>query len=176
MRQGKDPLRFVKIIDLVSKRWGIFVSYGVLLMLSITVFEVVMRYVFNNPTFWGHETTEMLYGAYIMLAASYTIHHRVSPAHIKMDVFYMKLSDRKKAVIELFASILFFAFVGTLVWQGWEMALRATKLLEHSASVWNPPIYPLKWCIPIGSFLLFVQGVAKFIRNLNMVITGREIA
>jgi len=48
-------------------------------------------------------------------------------------------------------------------------------LLETTETIWEPPIYPLKLTIPIAGFLLLLQGLAKFIRDLIIVITDKEL-
>ena len=173
MQQKKIPL---SIVDSINERLGSLISYGILLMMGITIYEVVLRYTFNRPTFWAHETVSMLHVAYVILVSGFTIRYLASPRHIKMDVLYARLSPRKKVIVELVASTAFFLFVGVILWQGWEMAWRSSQLGEHTITTWGPPLYPTKWCIPVGAFLMLVQGVANFIRNLSIVISGTEAA
>jgi TRAP-type mannitol/chloroaromatic compound transport system permease small subunit len=45
-------------------------------------------------------------------------------------------------------------------------------ILETSETVWDVPIYPLKLALPVGAFLLLLQGLAKFIRDLVIAIKG----
>ena len=168
MQQEKLPLYF---IDRVNEWCGKFIGSWILLMMGITVYEVVLRYAFNRPTFWAHETVEMLYAAYIILAAGYTIRHGASPAHIKMDVFYSRYSPRKRVTVDLIGSLAFFIFVGMLLWMGFTMAWRSTLDWERSISTWAPLIWPVKWCLPIGAFLMLLQGVARFVRDLRTVIS-----
>jgi TRAP-type mannitol/chloroaromatic compound transport system permease small subunit len=40
-------------------------------------------------------------------------------------------------------------------------------------SYWQPLIYPFKTLMPIGLFLLVLQGVADFVRKL-MTLLGKE--
>jgi len=173
MQRGKILLRNV---DTVMERFGTRISYLVLVMMGVTVYEVVARYAFNRPTFWAHESAELVLCVYIMLGAGFTLCHRVSPKHIKMDVFYTRFSPRKKAVVELVTSITFFLFLGVVVWQGWGMAWRSLQMWEHSPSVWGPPLYPIKLALPVGAFFMVVMGVARLIRSLNTAITGKEAA
>jgi len=42
-------------------------------------------------------------------------------------------------------------------------------------SMWSPPIYPFKTIIPIASFLLFLQGVAQFVRALRTIFRGEDV-
>ena len=166
--------RILGIIDSINERLGKVVSFGVVLIMLVILYEVVVRYLFNRPTMWGHETSTMLFGAYLMFGASYTLCHRTRPKHIKMDVFYERFSLRKKAMVEVGASICFFLFIGILIWQGAEVALRSTQLGEGTASVWNPPYYPIKWCIPVGCFLFLVMGLVKLIRDVTTAIGSRK--
>ncbi len=173
MQQGKPPLYF---IDRINEWCGKLVGSWVLLMMGITVFEVVARYVFDRPTFWAHETVTMVYAGYIILAAGYTIRHKASPAHIKMDIFYQRYSPRQRAIVDLIASLTFFLFVGMLMWMGFAMAWRSTMDWEHSLSAWAPLLWPVKWCLPVGAFLMLAQGVARFVRDLRTVIQGGRAA
>ena len=47
--------------------------------------------------------------------------------------------------------------------------------METSNSYWGPPLYPFKAMIPIGAFMLAMQGLTKFIRDFVRATTGREI-
>ena len=49
------------------------------------------------------------------------------------------------------------------------MAIRETS----DASPWRPIVYPFKTVIPLTAFLLIVQGVAEFLKNLYAIRTGR---
>ena len=173
MQHGKILLRN---LDTIMERLGTRISYLILVMMSVTVYEVAARYAFNRPTFWAHETAELVLCVYIMLGAGFTLCHQASPKHIKMDIFYTRFSPRKKAIVELVGFITFFLFLGVVVWQGWGMAWRSLQMWEHSPSVWSPPLYPIKFSVPVGAFLMVVMGVARFIRNLNTAITGKEAA
>ena len=40
---------------------------------------------------------------------------------------------------------------------------------------WAPPYYPVKFMMPLGGFLLFLQGIVWLIRDIHMAATGREM-
>ena len=161
--QEKLPLGF---IDNIIEVWGHLVSWVVVFLMLVTLYDVVARYAFNRPTFWAFETTEMMYAFYIIIGAAYTLRYGAFPRHIKMDVLYDRFSPRTKLIIDIVAFIFFFIWVGVIVWQGWEMAWRSLMVWEHRDSSWGPPVYPVKFFIPIGTFLFFVQGVVVFIRKI----------
>jgi TRAP-type mannitol/chloroaromatic compound transport system permease small subunit len=45
---------------------------------------------------------------------------------------------------------------------------------EMSMTDWRPPIYCVKFMIPLGGLLLLLQGVNWFIRDLYLAVTGRK--
>ncbi len=163
----------LRTMDNISERLANFVSYGLLLIIVVMIYEVVARYAFNRPTLWAEEAVGMLWGAYFILPAGSTITPNTSPKHIRMDLIYNRFSRRKKAIVDLVGSIAFFLFVGVIAWKGSETAWESLMIRERSASVWRPPIYPLKICLAVGTFLFLVQGVARFIRNFTTAFTER---
>jgi len=92
-----------------------------------------------------------------------------------MDILYNRLSLRGQAIIDLVTSIFFFIFVGLIVWTGWEAGWRSLQIGEASDSSWGPPIYPIKLIIPVGGFLLLIQGVAKFITDLSTLTRRKPV-
>ena len=166
--------KVLRIIDNINMRWGKLISYSILIMIGLTIFEVTTRYAFNKPTSFAHESIAMLYAFYCILGSGYTLIPGVRPPPLKMDIFYARFSTRKKAFIEMVSSLTFSIFVVVLIWQGWEMAWRSFMINEHSYSVWSPPVYPIKFFLPIGAFLFLVQGMARFIRNLITFTMSKE--
>jgi TRAP-type mannitol/chloroaromatic compound transport system permease small subunit len=155
----------------VNEWCGKLVSFAVLIMMSIIVYEVVLRYGFNAPTMWVHETSSMFFAAFVVLGAGATIRPGVTPEHIRMDILFNRFSPRTRIIINMISWIIFFIFIGVVMWKGWTMAIKSVKLLEHTYTPWSPPIYPVKLCIAVGATLLFVQGLANFIRDLIKLLS-----
>jgi TRAP-type mannitol/chloroaromatic compound transport system permease small subunit len=57
---------------------------------------------------------------------------------------------------------------------GGQFALQSLAYRETLSSAWAPPIYPVKLVIPVAAAMLTLQGLAKFIRDLHMALTGRK--
>ena len=164
--------RLVNGIDALSKWTGRVVSYLIPVMMLILVYEVVLRYIFNEPTRWAHELTLYMFGSYFMLLGGYALYSR---AHITMDLLYNRWSPRTKATADVFTYLFFFFFIGFLLWLSGDWALAAVLRLEHSRSAWGPPVWPFKLILPLSAFLLLLAGVSKFIRDLTMAIRGKEL-
>lgn len=158
---------FLRSIDLVNNRVGKIFGFAILPLTFCLAFEVVMRYVFNRPTIWAWDVAVQLGGLIVVLGAGFALLHK---SHIVIDIVVVRFPLRVRAILDLITSLLFFFAIGILLWKSGEYGWRSFLLRECTSSYWEPPIYPLKMAIPIGIFLLLLQGIAKFIRDLNFVI------
>ena len=158
-----------KINEWVAKR----VSWIIFIIIGSTVYEVIMRYVFSAPTEWSFELNYLLNGAYFMLLGAFTFAVR---GHVNVDIFYARFSPRTRAIVDLFTAPLFFFFILMMLIFGWQFALSSVAYRETLSSAWAPPIYPVKMIIPVAAAMLILQGLAKFIRDLHMALTGRKAA
>jgi len=71
-----------------------------------------------------------------------------------------------------FAAFLLFAGVLSVV--AIEAAWKSTAMRElHMYWAWHGPVYPKRIVIAVGAVLLFLQGLAEFVRNL-LTILGRK--
>jgi len=118
------------------------------------------------PTMWGMPTAQFIFGIISVLAGGYTLLYQ---EHVTMDIVYKRLSVRKRAVVDLFTAIIFFLFAGAMLWKGAEFAWSSILSRETYGQLWNPIIYPFKIMIPVGAFLILLQGLAKFIRDFMLL-------
>ena len=163
---------FCRAIDFINRWTGKGVSFFILATAIALVYEVVVRYVFNQPTQWGHELGIFMFGVAGLLAGGYVLLHK---AHVNLDILYSRVSRRKQAILDLVTAPLFFFIMILIIWQGGDFALISWKTLEHSSSPWGPPFYPVKTIIPIAALLLLFQGIAKFIRDFFFATHGKEL-
>ena len=161
--------RLARVIDGISRWTGQIAAFMILFLIVLVVFEVVARYAFNRPTLWAHETSTMIFGAFFMLGGAYTLYLR---GHVNVDVIYGKFRPRIKAALDIATSSLFFLFVVFLLLKGIDFALPSIIKQETSYTVWAPPLYPLKAVIPVAAALLILQGVAKLVRDILILLRG----
>jgi len=163
---------FISFVDAFNDRMGKIVAFLVYPVMLVLVYEVVMRYAFNRPTIWAHETSCMLYGAHFVLGGAYALRH---DAFVNVEVFYMRFSKRTKAVVDLITWTMFYAFVGVMLWKSVPWAWKSLAVMEFSDSTWGPYVWPVKWTIPFAAVFMLMQGMTKTIKDLFMALTGREI-
>ena len=68
--------KFLKTVDRISELSGKGVSFLVIPLVAVILYEIIARYVFQSPTIWVHETAQMIYGAYVILLGAYVLRRR----------------------------------------------------------------------------------------------------
>jgi len=165
--------RLLAAVDTLSLRSGQAVAFLLLPICGAMVFEVIARYMFNAPTIWSTEVVVMLAGALYIIGGAYTQYLR---GHISVDTLYDYLSPRWQTVVRVAVhSPLFFLYVGILLWEGTGFAWESMIENERSGSLWNPVIWPYKFVVPLGALLIFLQGLAQFVRDVRALVTGEDL-
>ena len=136
-------------------------------MAILVTFEVIMRYIFNRPTLWAWELNSQILCACSILAGGYVL---VNREHVNVDLLYNRFSKRTRAIVDLCTSGLMFLFCGVAVWKTCIMAWDSITSLEHAPTIWHPPLYPIKSILALGTFLLLLAAISKFISDLDIVI------
>lgn len=182
MAEGSAPLAdapwairwLVRTIDQFTTWTGKAVAWLTALpLMFVVVYEVVRRYLFNDPTVWAFDIIYMLYGSLFMLGAAYTLLHQ---GHIRTDIFYDKWSPRVQALVDasLYLLIFFPALLFFLL-AGWEKTAHSWSIAETSElSPWRPILYPFRAVMPIAVGLLLLQGISEFIKAVYAILRGRR--
>lgn len=172
-RERESMERFLNSIDAISIWTGKGISWIIIPNILALVYEFFARYVIGRPTIWSYEVTYFLYGSHFLLGAAYTLHLK---SHIRIDIFYQHISPRGRAIVDTIGYLVFFFPVMLLlIYAGAEFTLQSFEMGEKSGlSPWRPYLFPYKAVIFIAIFLLFLQGIAEFIRNSSLALKGKN--
>jgi len=162
----------LKVIDSISDWTGKISSFLIIVITGVILFEIIARFIFAKPTIWAFEISLALYGIYVALLGAYVL---VTGAHVNVDIFYAHFSPRTRAGVNLFSWLIFFLWCGALVWTGWIRGWESLMIGERESTAFACPIHPVKLSLAVGGSLLFLQGVAGYVRNIYTFITGRKI-
>jgi TRAP-type mannitol/chloroaromatic compound transport system permease small subunit len=164
--------RFTRLIDWISEKSGVFVAFWTINAVCFYFFEVVMRYLFNKPTIWVHEASYLLLGMQYMLAGAYALLHG---AHVRVDVIYNKLPERGRVGMDIFTSVFFFTFAIALTATSWTFFRDSYEMHEVTMETWGIQHWPVKGMMLLGSVLLLLAGLSKFIKDVLLYVRlGRE--
>jgi len=101
---GAAPDRLTAALDAFAEHTGRLISWLTLAMVVATVAVVVLRYAFGQGLIWLQESVNWMHSAVFLLGAAYTLK---SDLHVRVDVFYRGMSERRKSIIDLAGTILF---------------------------------------------------------------------
>ena len=165
-------VRIFRFVDAISEWTGKLISPVVPVLGAIIIGELVVRGL-GHPTVWANQMCSFLFGGYCVLAGAYALRYR---RHVNVDILTSRLSLKKLSILNLFTWVFFFAFCIVILWHGSELAWESFVIREHLASVWGPPMYPYKAVLPLAAFLIILQGVVEFIRDVIGATTGERPA
>lgn len=162
---GRRAERLLRVADIVNETVGRIVSFFVVAIVLVVLYDITARNVFRVPTQWAFAMTTQLYAAHFMLLGGYAVLH---DAHIRVDVIREHLSRRSQHVLELIGYVVFFfPFMATLIWFGWRYAMRSWAAGETTyGAVMQIPVYPVKTTIFLAAVLMTLQGLAQFVRSI----------
>lgn len=161
-------------IDWFNEMVGQAMSWLTVFVVINVFVVVVLRYLFGFGAIWMQELYVWVHAAVFMLAAGYTLRH---DGHVRIDLFYREASERYKAWVNLFGSLL----LGLpLVWLMLDRALplvaRSWLRGEQSSEAGGlPALYLLKAVLIGFAIVLGLQLVAVILRSL-LTLSGAEDA
>lgn len=163
---GRSVLdRFCDTVDAINRWLGPICGLGVLAVVAAVVYEVVARSLFNKPTIWSNETAIYLSAMIYLLAGGYALLYR---SHVRIDIVYERLPPRPRARLDALTFVFFFIYVGAIIWIGSKSAWASYLQHETTGTPWNPPIWPVRFAIPISGLLLLLQGTANLLRDTGI--------
>lgn len=164
-------LKLARAITGLNRWVGRTAAWLVLPMFLMLIVDVSMRYFVGRPTVWTSELTQLVFGFYAVIGGGWLL---VERAHVNVDIFYGRLSAKRKALVDVATSFLFFLFLGVLLWQGASLAYDSIIRLETSQSIWNPHVWPVKAAIPLAGLLLLLQGFVRLASDLRVLMGLRN--
>lgn len=160
-----EPVTGQNRFDQIIQRIGQAVAWLVFVAMLVSVYEVIMRYGFNAPTEWAHETTMFLVATIFALGGPYAL---ATNRHIQIRILLDRLSPQKRSWLDLLNLVLGILFCLAIGYAAWILAFNATHApdgswrLETSGSSWNPPLPAfIKIIILVSIALMALQQVVR---------------
>ena len=162
-------LRLSQLIDFMNERLGRIANWLVLLACLISAGNAFSRYAFGISSNAWLEIQWYMFGALVMLGASYTLKKN---EHVRVDIVYTNVSTRKQIGIDIFGTILFM-LPATLImcYLSWPVFYNSWEIGEVSTNAGGLIRWPVKIFLPIGFALLSLQGISELIKRIAM-LTG----
>ena len=159
-----------RAIDALNLRIGRAVIWLVLVAVLVSAGNAVIRKAFDMSSNSFLEAQWYLFSAVFLLCAPYTL---LRNEHIRIDVVNGRLKERTQAWIDVFGTIFFLMPMAVMFMVlSWTPFVRSWDINEVSTNAGGLIIWPARLLIPVGFFLLVLQGISQFIK-LVAFLRGR---
>jgi len=158
----KALLAVSRAIDGINTRLGRGLIWLVLAAVVISAVNAIIRKAFDVSSNAFLETQWYLFSAIFLLCSPYTL---LRNEHIRIDVVAGRLSNRAQTWIDVFGTV-FFLLPMTIVimYLSWVVFMRSWNINEMSSNAGGLVIWPARLLVPVGFFLLSLQGISQLIK------------
>lgn len=126
---------------------------------ALTVADITGRSVFNNPVSGTIEVTSMILVVLVFLGLARS---EDLGDHITVDLIYVRLGERGKKVLDVFADILSIVVLGLLAYRLYQFGFRQIASGAHTP-VLKWPQWPFAFVASFGALLYMVSTLMKLV-------------
>ncbi|MGC3873217.1 TRAP transporter small permease subunit [Halomonas sp. GXIMD04776] len=189
----KAILLYIQAIDAMNRFIGRIAMYLIFALIGILLWSSASK-VFMTPSLWTLETAQFVMVAYFVLGGPYSIQLE---SNVRMDLFYGDWSPTTKAWVDAFTVFFLVYYLGVLLYgglvsmayslgyfgsepfdffldlgwtfltQGPTAAGEQLGFMERSPTAWRPVLWPIKAVLCAGVFLMILQALAEFFRDIG---------
>lgn len=157
-------LKISKTVDWINTQIGKNVIWLILASTVISAVNAAVRKAFNVSSNAYLEVQWYLFAAAFLLASAYTL---LNGEHVKIDVIYSRWSKRTQIWIDVMGFIFFLLpFCTAVLWFGVPFFLQGYRSNEVSPSAGGLILWPVYAMMPLGFFLLMLQGISELIKRI----------
>ena len=154
----------LRLIDRAADLLGQAAAWLFFLTGAMITYEVLARYLFNAPTIWAAELSQLLllWGSFMAMAT--LLRQR---AHIRITLLTARLGARGRQACEAFALLFIAGFSAVAAWHGWLIAYDSFERGRSTGTMLNIPNWWSEMVIPLGFLVLLLQCLAEALRVLR---------
>lgn len=158
----------MNIINTINRLIGETISWLTLFMVLVTVLVVVLRYGFNIGYIWMQESVRFMYSGVFLLCAGYTL---LKDKHVRVDVIYLNLSLKNKALVDLLGSIfLLLPVCFVIFYYSWSYVINSWEQMEGSIEERGLHlVYIMKTFIWLFAILVSLQSISNIINSFKIL-------
>lgn len=166
---------YIRIINKLNEKVGTAVSWLTIVLILVTCYDVIVRYVFKESSVAFQELEWHLFAVIFLVGAAYTLK---MDEHVRVDIFYSRFSIEKKAFIDFVGSILFLIpFTLMVIYSSKDFVINSFLIKETSPDAGGLPArFIVKAFIPLSFFLLLLQGVALSFKSFLNLKTKNNLS
>ena len=158
------PIRlYVRYIDAFNRRVGRLAMYILFPLGAVLLYATASRLALNQPVNWALELSQFMLSAYYLLGGAYAMQ---IGAHVRMDLFYDRLSARRRAITDAFTILFVIFYLVVLLLGGISSTEYAITYNQKNYTAWAPVLWPIKGIMTFGVFLVLLQAVSSLFKDI----------
>ncbi len=169
-------VRYVQIVEAINRFFGRIAVYLIFAMIGVLFWSSISKLPGLTPSLWTLEMAQFLMVAYYLLGGGYSMQ---MGAHVRMDLLYGRWSRKRKGFADTLTSFCLIFYLVLLLYGGYSSSEYAIRYGETSYSSWSPYMWPVKVIMSFGIFLMLLQAIATFFRDLaasrGLTLEGRSL-
>jgi TRAP-type mannitol/chloroaromatic compound transport system permease small subunit len=157
-------LRLSSAIDWLNEKFGVLANWLVLFACLISAGNAASRYAFSLSSNAWLEIQWYLFAGMVLFGGPYTLKLN---EHVRVDLFYGMMSERTRIWIDIIGGCLFLLPICIiLVYFTWPWFVDSWRIQEMSSNAGGLIRWPVKLILPVGFFLMALQGVSEIIKRI----------
>ena len=151
--------RYVLFANRLNDFCGRMVAWLVVVMILVTISQIILN-IFHDGSRQAQDLIVYMFGILFLVGVSYTLRH---DNHVRVDIFYNKMSPCGRAWVDLLGTLLFLLpFCIVLFWVSLPYVSSSWAVLEGSRQGGGiPAVFILKSFLLLMPVLLLIQGIAN---------------
>lgn len=160
-------LKFSNLVDSLNNLVGRWASWLTLVAVLVSSGNATVRYLFDNSSNAWLELQWYLFSAVVLLCGGYALlHHQ----HVRIDVIYSRFARRTQLYVDVFGTVFFLLPMAILImYLSWPVFTNAFVHHEMSSNAGGLIIWPARLLVPVGFFLLVLQGISELIKRVAIL-------
>ena len=151
-----------KLRNTLNKVLNLLAGLSMSVMVILTTYQVIARYIFNSPSTWSEELVGYLFGWSTMLGATIVSGER---GHMNIPVIIDRFNPTLRKAFHIFGEVIAFLFSATiLVFGGYQVSKLAMGQQTSSLGVAVGVFY---WVMPVCGVVILIYSVLNIIGIAN---------
>ena len=160
----KSLLAISRGIDWFNTQFAVVANWLVLLAALISAGNAGSRYLFSESSNGWLEFQWYMFAGMVLLGGPYTLKMN---DHVRVDLFYGLASERTRIWIDIVGGLLFLLPICViLTYFTWPWFVESWTINEASSNAGGLVRWPVKLLLPVGFFLMAMQGVSEIIKRV----------
>ena len=160
----KGLLAISRGIDWFNTQFAVVANWLVLLAALISAGNAASRYIFSESSNGWLEIQWYMFAGMVLLGGPYTLKMN---EHVRVDLFYGLASERTRIWIDIVGGVLFLLPICViLTYFTWPWFVESWTINEASSNAGGLVRWPVKLLLPVGFFLMAIQGVSEIIKRV----------